>query len=82
MYTSCAKCSYNINKEIIEFKSNIKYKIISEINNPMFLFIIFEFLDDNPNIVKNSDEIELLEFNGRIKFNINNRNILKENIIG
>ena len=42
-YTACAKWSFNINKEIIETISNIKYKIISEINIPMFLFIIFDF---------------------------------------
>lgn len=39
------------------------------------------FLDDNSIIVNNNDEIELLEFNERIKFNINIRNILKENKI-
>ena len=40
----CIKCGYSEDKRII---SNSYYKIISEIIIPLFIFIVFDFLDEN-----------------------------------
>ena len=74
---ACIKCGYSEDKSII---SKSFYKIISEIINPLFIFVVFDFLDENAVQVSRNEEVEDLEFNDRIKNNKKVLNMLNEDL--
>ena len=62
----CIKCGYDQEKKII---SQRFYKIYTERENPLFLFLVFEFLDENEAGFLNNLEQENRNFDNRIIYN-------------
>ena len=75
------KCGYSKEKKIIKNRANSYYKIISEILNPDFIFIVFEFINETSNICKSENDVEMMEFKKRISYNNEIIGMLKNNII-
>ena len=65
----CYLCGYDKNEKII---NNTYYKIYSNIKNPLFIFISFEFSNEKEVLVNNNLEVELREFIKLIIFNKQN----------
>ena len=62
----CPLCGYDKNKKII---SKTYFKIFNRIEVPKFVFVNFEFIDENEYELSNNLEVEHLSFIKRIKYN-------------
>ena len=62
----CPLCGYNQNNKII---SQTYFKIYNKFVPPKFIFITFEFTDENAGLMSNDTEVEILAFNKRIMYN-------------
>ena len=62
----CPIFDYDKNKKII---SQMYFKIFNKIGVSKFICINFEFIDEHENDVSNNQEVEILSFKKRIKYN-------------
>ena len=74
----CLNCGYDEEKNII---SQTFYKLYTERENPLFLFLVYEFLDENESGIINNLEEETRNFNNRIIYNKQIIENLQEKII-
>ena len=74
----CLNCGYDEEKNII---SQTFYKIYTERENPLFLFLVYEFLDENESGIINNLEEETRNFNNRIIYNKEIIESLQEKIV-
>ena len=77
--TTCKKCGYDINGDILDINNLTFYRLVNEIYLPKFIFVIFDLLNENDK--GNEFELEYIEYERRKQYNLSLLNILKESFI-
>ena len=77
--TTCKRCGYDSNGDILDLNNPIFYRLVNEIHMPKLIIVIFDLFNESDKGTLN--ELEFIEYERRKQYNMSLYNILKEKFV-